>query len=145
MAPLRSPVPLWFRIVTILLLVWGAAGCFACVQQFRLGADAMGPADAYQRALYAALPVWYNAVYAVAVGTGFLGALAMLARSVLARPLFVVSLIAIVVQFGWLFTQTDILAHRGVATTLPFPLVIAVIAAVEIWLADLAQRRGWIG
>ena len=76
---------------------------------------------------------------------GFLGALAMLARSVLARPLFVVSLIAIVVQFGWLFTQTDILAHRGVATTLPFPLVIAVIAAVEIWLADLAQRRGWIG
>lgn len=141
-SPIR-PMPVWFRIVAIGLLVWGAAGCFACYQQFRLGADAMGPADAYQRALYAALPVWYNAVYAVAVGTGLLGALALLARSVLARPLFVISLVAVVVQFGWLFATTDILAHRGIGTA-AFPLVIAAIAVAAILLAGRARRQGWI-
>ncbi|TPG14604.1 hypothetical protein EAH84_03775 [Sphingomonas oligophenolica] len=136
-------MPTWFRIFAVVLLAWGAAGCFAWYQQFRLGADAMGPADAYQRALYAALPVWYNAVYAVAVGTGFLGALALLARSVFARPLFVVALIAVIVQFGWLFATTDILAHRGVGAA-GFPIVIVVITGFEIWLARHAQRRGWI-
>ena len=138
-------LPKWCRFVAIVLIVWGAAGCFACYQQFRLGADAMGPADAYQRALYAALPGWYNIVYAVAVGAGFLGAIALYVRSALALPLFVLSLAAIVIQFGWLFTQTDIIAHRGAATTMPFPLFIAAVAASEIWLSAHALRRGWIG
>jgi len=144
MTIIRQRTPIWFRIVAVLLLLWGAIGCFACYQQFRLGADAMGPADAYQRALYAGLPVWYNAVYAVAVGTGFLGAVALLARSVLARPLFVVSLVAVVIQFGWLFATTDIVAYRG-PTTIGFPLFIIAVAAFEIWFARYAQRRGWIG
>ena len=104
----------------------------------------MGPATDYQRTLYAGLPVWYNAVYAVAVGTGLLGAVALLARSTLARPLFVISLIAVVVQFGWLFATTDIIAHQG-AATVGFPLFIAAVAAFEIWFARHAQRRGWIG
>ena len=144
MAMVRRPAPTWFRIVAVVLLVWGAAGCFACFQQFRLGADAMGPADAYQRSLYAALPGWYNLVYAIAVGGGLLGALALLARSRAAVTLFPLSLAAIVVQFGWLFASTDIVAHRGIGTA-GFPMVIAAIALGEIWLALLALRRGWIG
>ncbi|AXJ96280.1 MULTISPECIES: hypothetical protein [unclassified Sphingomonas] len=140
-----TPAPGWFRIVALVLLVWGAIGCFACVQQFRLGAEAMGPADDYQRALYAALPSWYNAVYAVATGTALLGAIALLARSALASPLFAISLAAVVVQFGWLFATTDIIAHRGALTVVPFPLVIAAIAAGSLWLAWHARARGWIG
>ena len=62
--------PLWFRMTTGVLVLWGLVGCFMCLQQFRLGADAMGPASDYDRALYSSLPVWYNAIYAVAVGTG---------------------------------------------------------------------------
>lgn len=52
--------PAWFRSVAILLLLWGLAGCYTCVQQFRLGAEAIGPASDYDRALYASLPIWYN-------------------------------------------------------------------------------------
>lgn len=137
--------PGWFRIVAWLLLIWGAIGCAACIQQFRLGAAAMGPADDYQRALYASLPIWYNAVYAVATGTALLGALALLRRSVLAVPLFALSLIAVLVQFGWLFATTDIVAHRGAASVVPFPLFIAAVAAASLWLSRHARARGWIG
>jgi hypothetical protein len=144
MSVIRQRAPAWFTILAVVLLLWGAMGCFACIQQFRLGADAMGPATDYQRALYAGLPVWYNAVYAVAVGTGLLGTIALLAKSVLARPLFAISLVAVVIQFGWLFATTDIIAHQGVGTV-GFPLFIAGVAAFEIWLARHAQRRGWIG
>jgi len=140
----RRP-PSWFRILAIVLVLWGAAGVFACVQQFRLGAEAMEPADDYYRRLYASFPVWYNAVYAVATGAGLLAALALVLRSALARPLFALSLVAVVVQFGWLFAATDLIAVRGPAQVVPFPLFIAAVAGFCVWLSGHARRRGWIG
>ncbi len=138
-----SRVPTWFRIVSVVLLLWAIAGCYACAQQFRLGADAMGPASSYDRALYASLPVWYNAVYAVAVGCGLLGAVALLARSVLAIPLTTLSLIGVLLQFGWLFATGDIVAAKG-ASTAVFPLVIVAVAGLSVLLARHARSRGWI-
>lgn len=139
----RAKAPVWLRIVAVLLTLWGAMGVFACIQQFRLGADAMGPASAYDRALYASLPVWYNAVYAVAVGCGLLGAVALLARSVLAIPLTTLSLIGVLLQFGWLFATSDIVAAKG-ASTAVFPLVIVAVAGLSVLLARHARSRGWI-
>lgn len=136
--------PTWFVAIAILLVAWSAMGVFACVQQFRLGADAMGPATQYDRDLYARLPIWYNAIYAVAVGTAFLGALALLFRSLLSIPLFAISLVAVVVQFGWLFAATDIIAVKGVWVTY-FPLAIFAIGAFSLWLARFARARRWIG
>ena len=144
MTRFTTPTPLWFRIVALVLVIWGAVGVFACVQQVRLGADAMGPADDYYRRLYAGFPIWYNAVYALATGTGLLAALALLFGSALARPLFAVSLVAVLVQFGWLFAATDIVAVRGAAQVVPFPVFIAAVAAFGVWLAGHGQRRGWI-
>jgi hypothetical protein len=140
----RARPPLWFWIVGILLLLWGLAGCAACIQQFRLGAEAMGPATDYDRALYASLPAWYNWVYAIATFGGLLGSLLLLARSSTARLLYIVSLVAVVVQFGWLFATSDIVAQKGAATVLPFPIGIALIALFEVWFAGFAARRGWI-
>ncbi|SEL40038.1 hypothetical protein SAMN05216382_1963 [Sphingomonas palmae] len=133
----------WFRGAAVVLLLWGFAGCFACIQQFRLGADAMGPASDYDRALYASLPVWYNAVYAVAVGCGLFAAIALLARSVLAVPLACLSLAGVLIQFGWLFATSDIIRHKG-AGVVAFPLFIVAVAAFAVWLARLARARGWI-
>jgi hypothetical protein len=137
-------LPRWFRIVAVLLVLWGAMGVWACLQQVRLGADAMGPASAYDRRLYASLPFWYDAVYAVATGAGLLGALALVRGSRLARPLFALSLAAVLVQFGYLFATTDIVAAKGAGTVLPFPAFIAGVATLQLWLAQLGTRRGWL-
>ena len=110
----RRATPMWFAIVVMVLAVWGAVGVFACVQQIRLGAEAMGPADAYYRRLYASFPIWYNGVYALATGSGLAAAIALVLRSALAQPLFLVSLVAVVVQFGWLFTATGASAFSTV-------------------------------
>jgi len=141
----RPATPVWFTIVVMVLVIWGAVGVFACVQQIRLGAEAMGPADAYYRRLYASFPTWYNGVYAIATGSGLAAALALVLRSALARPLFLVSLVAVIVQFGWLFVATDIIAVRGAAQVVPFPVFIAAVALFGVWLSGHARRRGWIG
>ncbi len=144
MTSFHKAVPTWFWIVATVLVIWGAVGVFACVQQFRLGAEAMGPADDYYRRLYATFPAWYNGVYAVATGAGLLGALALAFRSRWARALWVLSLIAVIVQFGWLFLSTDLIAVRGPAQVVPFPIFIALVAGYGVWLSGLARRRGWI-
>lgn len=136
--------PWWFRIVAIVLLLWAAMGVYACIQQFRLGAEAMGPASDYDRALFARLPIWYMADYAVATGCMLLGALALLAGSALAVPLLTISLVAVMIQFGWLFATTDIIAAKGIYVVY-FPLLILLVGAVALQVAHLARRRGWIG
>lgn len=139
----RQRPPAWFWWVSVLLTLWGALGCYFCVRQFLYGAEAMGPADAYQRALYASLPGWYDYVYAIATGAALLGGIALLRRALVARALFVLSLAAVIVQFGWLFATTDLIATKGV-TTVIFPLVILGVAIWSIRFAARAYRYGWI-
>ena len=137
--------PLWFWAVAVLLLLWNLFGGFVCLQQFRLGADAMGPADAYQRSLFAQLPGWYRWNFVFAEVTGIGGALALLARHRIAVPLFVLSLLGVVVQFGWLFAFTDVIAQEGFGKAAGLPITVFVICLVQVWLARRARARGWIG
>ncbi|RDE05508.1 hypothetical protein [Sphingomonas aracearum] len=135
--------PRWYYLVAALLTLWGLAGCFACFQQIRLGAEAMGPASAYDRAVHASLPVWYNQVYAATVGFSAAGGIALLALRRSATLFFAVSLLAVAVQFGWLFATTDIVAHKGAAVVLPFPILIVAVGLFALWFARRARRRGW--
>ena len=135
--------PLWFRLATGVLVAWGLFGCFMCLQQVRLGADAMGHATSYDRALYAALPGWYDPLFAVAVLTGLVGAVLLFMRRASARRFLIASLVAMIVQFGWLFASTDIVAHKGVGATLGFPLLIVGVAAFTLWLVGHARQKGW--
>ena len=141
---LRQRPPSWFWIVAILSLLWAAMGCVACFAHIRWGADAIANPSDYDRALFAALPAWYNYVYALAVIGGLLGSVALLVRSARARWLFWASLIAVIVQFGYIFVATDLIAHKGAMAVLPFPILIAVIAVVQVRFAGYARRRGWI-
>ena len=139
----RQRGPMWFRIAAAVLAAWGAMGVWACFTQLTDGADAMGAASDYDRALFASLPAWYRLDYAVATGAMLLGALALLLRSRHAVALLTVSLVAVMIQFGWMFLATDIIAVKG-PYVLYFPLLILAIGALALQLAHVAQRRGWI-
>lgn len=143
MAFVRQRPPDWFWLTGTALTLWGVIGCYLWFRWAALGAGPIGPASAYDRALFAELPGWYKYLHAIAVGAGVLGGLALLARSLAARVLFIVSLIAVVIRFGWLFASTDVLATKGPATAL-FPIGIALVAGYSVWLAAKAHRHGWI-
>lgn len=135
----------WFLILAVLLVLWGLLGCASFYVHLVYGADIDPAATDWDRAYYASLPGWLNLVYAVAVGAGLAGSIALLLRSKFARPLYIVSLIAVVVQFGYVFLATDLAAHKGAMTAYSFPALIFVIAIFQIWFAEYAQRRGWLG
>jgi hypothetical protein len=134
----------WFTVLAVLLVLWGLAGCASFYVHVAYGPDIDPNATDWDRAYFAALPGWLNIVYAVAVGAGLLGSIALLLRSKLAQPLYLVSLIAVVIQFGYIFLATDLAAHKGAATAYPFPALIFVIALFQLWFAGYARRRGWL-
>lgn len=134
--------PLWYHLLVVALLLWAFWSGYACIVQLRAGAAlASDPAD---RALLAALPGWYWLDYAVASLGLLLGAAALLLRRRVAVAALTVSLVAALIQFGWLFATTDLLARRG-AGVLFAPLLILLVGASALQLAHLAARRGWIG
>jgi hypothetical protein len=140
----KTAAPTWFTAAAVVLLLWNLLGAYACIQQFRLGAEAMGPATEYDRQLYAGMPGWYDWCFALAELAGVGGALALVTKRAVAVPLFAVSLIAVVVQFGYLFLTRDIIAVKGIWTTY-FPAFLAAVCILQVWLARDARRRGWIG
>ena len=136
--------PGWFIILVAVLILWGLAGCAAFYVHLEYGPGIDPAATDWDRAYYAALPKWFTWDYAIAVWAGLFGSIALLARSRVAGPLYLLSLIAVLVQFGYVFLATGLLAHKGAAATVPFPAFIVAMAVLQLWLARYARDRGWV-
>src|SRR5262245_35499538 len=93
-----------FKVVAIIALIWMLFGVAAWVMDLVTDESQVASLSDAQRQLYAARPTWLFVDYGVAVFTGLLGTIGLLMRKRWATTLFVISLIAVVVQFGYTFT-----------------------------------------
>lgn len=136
-----SKAPVWFTVGAKVLILWGLMGCASLYMHFVMGpGDGPGTTD-YDRQLYASLPTWYGVVYIVAVLSGLLGAIMLLMRRSAAVMLSALSVVAVIIQFGWLFVATDILAVRG-AWVAYFPMFILLVQLFQLWFANRAKGKG---
>jgi len=142
-ADAKPAVPAWFWIVAVLAFLWEAGGCYAYLTQVTMKAGDMGSMPAAQRDIWMSMPVWVWCAYAVAVWVGVTGALGLLMRQRWARLAFIVSLVAAILQFGWVFLATAALAKLGPSST-ALPVCIIVVGALLIWFAGMAANRGWL-
>ncbi len=141
--PTKPPVGYW--IVSILALLWTLFGVFAWLADLRMDEAALAQFSEAQQQLFRDRPQWVFILYAVAVFSGLLGALGLLLRKRWAIAAFWLSLIAIVVQFGYILFGLDAIGRLGAAQALPFPLLILAIGIFLLWFASRAKRRGWLG
>ncbi len=144
MASMNTKPAGWFWAVSALLVLWDAAGVFAFYAHVALGEAGLAAMSNYDRQAYLALPGWFNWAFAAATWPALIGSIALLLRSRFALPLYLVSMVGVIVQFGWVFGATDLIAVKGAAATVPFPLFIFVLAGVQIWFARMATQRGWL-
>lgn len=139
-----SPAPGWFRIVAILLLLWNLFGIWSLWSQYTMTPEAIAALPDAQRTVWQAMPSWLWIAYALGVGGGTLGALLLLLRKRAASALFLLSLVAVVVQFGYVLFPAGGLATLGAAQALPMPLTIIAVAVFQLWLARRGSARGWL-
>ncbi len=136
--------PAWFWIIAGLAVAWNAIGVFAFTADASMTAQQAAQLPPDQQALIAERPSWVLIVYAVAVFGGLLGAAALLIRRAYAVPLLALSFAAILVQFGYLVFGMNVVAKLG-ATAAIFPAIVVAIGAGELWFANVAKGRSWIG
>jgi hypothetical protein len=145
MAPtFARTAPPWFRIVAILFVLWGMAGVVAFYMQATMGQAALTELADYDRRFLLALPGWFNWIYAIATWGGLLGGVAMLLGRRWAAGLFAASLLAVAVQFGWVFAATNLIATKGALAAVPFPLLIFAIALAQLATTRHGIARGWL-
>lgn len=140
-----SARPGWFTTAAIVLLLWAIAGVASFAGHVFVGEKMAAEQGAWDLAYYRTLPAWFAWDYAIATLASLAGATALLMRSRHATVLYVISLVGVVIQFGYVFLGTDLMAHKGAAATVPFPAFIVLMGAVQIAVARMAAKRGWIG
>jgi len=119
-------------------------GVFAYVSEVMATPAQMAESyNADQLAMLAARPGWVTGAFALAVFAGLVGSLGLLLRKTWARPLFLLSLLAVLVQQFWIFFRTEFLAIAGMAGA-ALPLAVVVIGIFAIWFAGQGTKRGWL-
>ena len=96
-----------------------------------------------ERSLMASSPTFVTALFAIGVFAGAIGALGLVMRRRWARPVLIVSLVAVVLQFGSWLALTDAVAVIG-PTVFVMPLIIVLVGIGLVWLAGRAGQRGWL-
>ena len=127
-------MPRYFIVIAIVLLLWNLMGLAAFAMQYTADLTELAKSDPVTAQAFAAMPAWVWIAYTIAVGAGTLGAVLLLMKKATAASLFLLSLIAVVVQFGYTFLGTDLLALKG-PSVIAFPAFIVVMAVVQLLYA----------
>lgn len=138
-----SKSPLWFKVVAVLAILWNLIGCLAFASDIRLTPDDVAKLPDAQQALYNARPSWAVASTAVAVVGGALGSVALIFGKKLALPLFIASLIGLLIQDYGMFVSVDGAALAD-STAVLLQSLVMIIAVGLIFLSRKGISRGWL-
>lgn len=134
--------PAWFRIVALLGLLWELFGVAMYLMHVGVLPSSAEMSEA-ERSLMESSPMWVTGLFAIGVFAGALGALGLLLSKRWARPLLILSLIAVILQFGGWLLATEAVAVIG-PSVFVMPATIVLVAILLAWLATRGVRRGWL-
>jgi hypothetical protein len=129
-------------IIGVILLLWNLMGVAAFVMQYGMDLTELAKTDPVGARIFAAMPSWLWIVYAIAVGAGTLGALLLLMKKAAAAHLFLFSLAAVLVQFGYTLGATDLIAQKGIVVAAGFPALVILIAIAQFVYARSLVAKG---
>lgn len=135
----RTPVHLW--IVGVIALLWNAMGAMDYLMTEMRNESYMAKFSQEQLDYYYAFPSWLVAAWAIAVWGGLLGSVLLLLRKKLATPVFLVSLVAMVVTTIYNYGISNGMDVMGGAGALGFTALIFIISVLLFVYARAMQQR----
>jgi len=135
--------PNWFWIIAIAALIWNGLGLAAYVADITMTAEDFAQLSLEQQDLYADRPYWASAAFAVAVIAGFFGSVMLLLRRPIAVRLFLLSLLAVLVQFASFFILDGYIDYLD-QTGWIMPIAIPVVGLALFLFARWAEKNGLI-
>jgi hypothetical protein len=143
-----SKPPIWFWIISVIALLWNAMGVMAYIADAYMTDEMISQMDERQQAFQMLdFPAWYTACYALAVFCGVLGCIFLLIKKSWAKPLFVISFIAVLGKTFHDYVFNDIYSKMDLTVNtfeLSMAIAIPVVAILLILFARDSARKGWI-
>lgn len=132
-----------FWIVGGAALIWNLIGLVAYISTVTISPDAMAKLTVEQQAFYSGTPTWATAAFALAVNAGVLGSLFLLLRKAWAVPLFVLSLVAIVIQNVDAFVLRDAYSLSGINGVI-LPAMVFIVGVALLIYSRSTKAKGWL-
>ena len=133
-----------FWIIGGAALIWNLFGLIVYFMQVSASPEELAAAyTAEQVDFMISTPSWATSAFAIAVNAGVLGSLFLLLRKAWAVPLFVISLVAVLIQNLNSFVLNDVIALFGTTPAI-IQSTIVIIGVLLIWYSRGAKDKGWI-
>jgi hypothetical protein len=135
--------PVWFWAISGVAFLWNLMGVGAYIMQITMSDETLAALPAADQAVYAAQPAWYMGAFAIAVFAAVCGCVGLMLRKKWAVPLFVTSLIAVILQQMYIFITSDIgksLSGFNFWMTISIPII----ALFLVWFARMSAAKGWL-
>jgi len=138
-----TKIPTWFYLIAGVALLWNLVGAGAVIMNFMITPETLLSLPPEQQQLYAKTPMWSSYASLLAVVAGTLGSLSLLFKKAWAYPLFILSIVGLVVQDIAIFIVVDALEILG-APVLIMQGFVGLIAIALLFLAKYAISQQWI-
>jgi hypothetical protein len=139
----NSKVNIWFWVIGIAALLWNLLGLGAFGAYMAVGDIAVMLMSEAQKAEYQTTPIWVTIAFGVATIGGTLSSIALLMKKKRAIMLFLISFIAIIIQFvGGVIGSTAV--ADGGASALILPITIIIVGGFLWYYARKCNAKGWL-
>lgn len=136
--------PGWFKVISIILLVWNLMGVASFIfHSFLMTGEALEKLPAKEQALYGEYPIWTKIVFGIAVLSALMASIFLLKKRKSARPFFIISLLAILVQMYHNVFMTSAIDVYGPQTYI-MPVFVIIIAIFSVWFTGFAIKKNWL-
>ncbi|EIJ39757.1 hypothetical protein [Galbibacter orientalis] len=136
-------LPIWFWIVSIFALIWNLMGLGAFIGQISMTQASLLALPISEKELLLSYPSWMEVVYAVAVLSGVIGSIGLLLRKKWSRPLFVLSLVAILIQMIYsLIGVTSLESFSPESVILPVFIILA--GVFHVFFSNFSIKKNWL-
>ena len=140
----RQKPPFWFWIIAIIGIIWNGLGVNQYLHQaYKTNGLKEMYLDPKILEMVLSTPSWVMAAFATAVFCGLLGSLLLSLRKKWALPLFIISLIGIIVQGYYTIFMSGAMDVYGPGAVL-MPITILIFGLVLITFTQKSIKQSWI-
>ncbi|MDY0779534.1 hypothetical protein [Tenacibaculum sp. IB213877] len=138
----KPTVAYW--IISIVALIWNATGVNMYLQQaYKTDSFKAMYNDEKALELINNTPTWAMGAFALAVFGGLLGSVLLLLRRKFAKPVFMISLLGIIVQLIYNLFISKAMEVYGPGAAI-MPIMVLIIGIFLVWYSQKAEAKGWL-
>lgn len=130
-----------FWVIGIVALLWNLSGVYFYLQQAYMTEEDLLALPLEQQPLYENIPAWVTGAFAIAVFGGTLACILLLMRKKLATPLFLISLLAIIVQTTYNVFMSKAMEVYGPGGMI-MPAMIVLAGIFLLWYSKKKESAG---